>query len=317
MKIIFMGTPEFSAEFLRSVIDAGHEVVAVVTQPDRPAGRGRKLTPPPVKVAAEELNLPVLQPENLKDEGFVQQLRDLAADLSVVVAFSILPLSVLGATRLGALNMHGSLLPRYRGAAPIQWAVANGDKLTGPTVFLLDEKMDHGPILVQKEMPINADDTAGDIFNKMVPLGCSAVNEALTMLAANDWQAQEQNHEKATPAPKLKKEDGLLDPQNPVQKSYNRFRGFNPWPGSWGYVKQKESKTRICRIHSCRPFVEKHNKTPGTFAWNEEQQSFDLYAIDGILRISELQWEGKKRMSAAEIYRGLQNKETLAWSKEA
>jgi methionyl-tRNA formyltransferase len=248
MKIVFMGTPDFSAFFLKALVQAGHTVCAVVTQPDRPAGRGRKPTPPPVKMTALELGLPIVQPASVKDASFAAHIHSLQADISVVVAFSILPQAVLQATRLGALNMHGSLLPRYRGAAPIQWAVANGETQTGATVFLLDAKMDHGPILKQALLPILPEDTSLSIFEKMIPVGTQAVLEALRELEQGNAQTIEQDHSLATPAPKLKKEDGLIDVQSSAQQVYDRFRGFYSWPGTWGYFNGK-----VLRIHACVP----------------------------------------------------------------
>lgn len=303
MKVIFMGTPEFSAHFLRAVVDAGHEVCAVVTQPDRKAGRGRKLTPPPVKIAAEELDLPVLQPDNLKDPAFAKELKSFNADISVVVAFSILPKAILEATSKGALNMHGSLLPKYRGAAPIQWAVAKGDTETGATVFLLDEKMDHGPILRQVKMPINADDTSMSIFTKMVPLGCKAVVDALRDLESGKVEPLEQDHAAATPAPKLKKEDGLINFEADAQTVYNNFRGFFSWPGCWAHFRGK-----VMRIHACAPYPDM-NIPAG--ALQETDQGLFLGLASGALKILELQQEGKAKMMAADFLRGLQEKEEM------
>ncbi len=306
MKIVFMGTPEFSVSFLDILIKQGHEVVAVVTQPDRPAGRGRKLTPPPVKLAALEHGLPVLQPENLKAAEFIAELKAFEADLSVVVAFSILPRTALEATRLGALNMHGSLLPKYRGAAPIQWAVANGDKQTGATVFLLDEKMDHGPVLCRKTLDILPADTAQDVFNKMVPLGCDAVIEAVSMLESGDYNPEAQNHAVASPAPKLSKDDGFLEFTGDAQTIYNRFRGFFPWPGTWGNFRSK-----VLRIHAMELLADKvTSKKPGQM-WLEDDDTLILQCGQGCLRITEIQVQGKKRMVVGDFIRGLQDPEDL------
>lgn len=307
MKIIFMGTPQFSVEFLQA-LQQKHEVVMVVTQPDRPAGRGRVLTPPPVKMAAEELGLPVLQPESLKDSLLADTLAELQADISVVVAFSILPRKLLEITRLGALNLHGSLLPAYRGAAPVQWAVAQGEQESGVTCFRLDEKMDHGPVLVQEKITIPPDMKASELFDQMVPVGVQAVLDALEKLETGSDDALPQNHAQATPAPKLTKEDGLWSAERTVANSYNRFRGFYPWPGTWMKIEgmAPSGKQVILRIHDCAPGS---NSAPSVSAgsWKVSQQgdSLLLGCADGVLAVRELQIEGKKRLSAADFLRGV------------
>lgn len=305
-----MGTPEFSVAFLEALIKSEHNVVAVVTQPDRQAGRGRKITPPPVKVAAEKNGIPLFQPENLKDENFINELKVFDADLSVVVAFSILPKKVLEATKLGALNMHGSLLPKYRGAAPIQWAIAKGDKKTGATIFLLDEKMDHGPILKQVELDIEIEDTAADIFKKMVPLGVKAVLDTvdeLNKIPTDKIVSVLQDDSLASPAPKLTKSSGLIDFDKDALSIYNSFRGFYPWPGAWSYLEKKTMS-----IHK---FILTDKKAPDVFLngalWIEDKEKLFVKCNGGSLEIKELQMEGKKRVNAEDFIRGLQKNEGL------
>jgi len=298
MRLIFMGTPEFSVAFLRFLAAGPHEVVAVVTQPDRPAGRGHQLKAPPVKEAALELGIPVLQPENVRDESFHQELRALQADLSIVVAFSILPRSVLALTRLGAVNLHGSLLPRYRGAAPVQWAVANGEHRTGLTVFLLDEKMDHGPMLAQESLEIGADETGYEVLMRMVPLGCQALQKALQGLSDHTIQALDQEHTQACPAPKLRKEDACLDWTLPAQRLHDRIRGFHPWPGAFTYLHGKQ-----LNIHRTRPLAGGEGWLPGEIRVQEGHML--VGTGNGLLEILELQNMGKKPVSAAEFLRGL------------
>lgn len=301
MKILFMGTPEFSAHFLKDLCAHHLDVVAVVTQPDRPRGRGLKLYPPPVKEAAMALGLPVLQPENLRDPDFLQQLKEFQADLSIVVAFSLLPTVVLGTTRLGAVNLHGSLLPRYRGAAPVQWAIAHGDTETGVTVFLLDEKMDHGPLLVQKTLAVPPEATAAEILDQMIPLGCEAIREALAQLEQGSCKPLPQNHTQACPARKLRKEDALIPWHDSAQVIHNRVRAFQPWPGAlsfWQGKKIQLRQTAVLPADSSLPKLQ-----PGEF--QQSQGRVLVGTGSGILQIIQVQPEGKKMMAAEDWLRGL------------
>ena len=304
MKIIFMGTPEFASHFLSYLAESSHEVVAVVTQPDRPAGRGKTITPPPVKILAEKLGLPVIQPENLKDPEFESTLLKYNADIFIVVAFSILPKKILGASRYGALNIHGSLLPAYRGAAPVQWAIANGEPQTGVTIFLLDEKMDHGPILEQREVKIDDDDTTESILNKMVLPACNGLEEALKKIEVHSSEVIEQNHEKATAAPKLKKEDGLLDFQKSALELHNRIRGFSPWPGGYSNLQGKKVYLRKTRV-----FEDSIKLNPGHLLI--EKNHLLVGTKSGVLEILEIQTEGKKSMPASDYIKGLHQREGL------
>lgn len=309
MRIVFMGTPEFSVSFLHHLQQGEHEIVAVVTQPDRPAGRGRHLQPSPVKAAALELGIPVLQPENLKADDFEAEMRALEADLSVVVAFSILPKSILASTKHGAVNLHGSLLPRYRGAAPVQWAVANGDHKTGLTVFLLDEKMDHGPILVQEPLDIGPDDTGYDILHRMEPLGCHALDKALAGIASGAIHALPQNHAAACPAPKLRKEDGCIDWSQSASDIHNHIRGFHPWPGGYTYLRGK-----LLHIHKSHPVYSSSDLAPGAVRLDGHGRMF-VGTGQGELELHVVQAEGKKPMTVAEFLRGIQNHEGLHCTK--
>ena len=225
MKIVFMGTPDFAAHFLEHLIASDNEVLAVVTQPDRPAGRGRVLL---------KHNLPVLQPTDLKSPEFEADLRKYDADLFVVVAYSILPKNILAVAKFGAVNVHGSLLPKYRGAAPVQRAIADGLSETGVTVFRLDEKMDHGPILAQRTVVIGHQDTTASLLDKMVAPGCDALDDAIAQLKNGCEKDLSQDHAQASGAPKLKKEEGLIDFKLPAKVIHNRIRAFNPWPGGYG-----------------------------------------------------------------------------------
>ncbi len=302
MRIVFMGTPEFSVAFLRDLHQSTHQIVAVVTQPDRPAGRGQQLKVPPVKVAALELGLPVLQPESPKDPLFAQELVALQADLSVVVAYSMLPKAVLAATRWGAVNLHGSLLPSFRGAAPVQWAVASGASETGLTIFRLDEKMDHGPILAQVVVPIGPQDTSMDVLHHMVEPGAQAIRRALDDLSTGLFQELPQNHELASPAPKLRKEDGSIDWSNPAWKIQARMRGFTPWPGAYTQWKGKSFQ-----IHQASVLPDSMDAEVGSFQIVKDR--LFVKTGDGLLELLTVQVEGKKAVPVADFIRGLQGQE--------
>ena len=299
MRIIFMGTPEFSVEFLRHLIKGEHQVIAVATQPDKQAGRGMELRQPPVKIAALEADIPVLQPNSVKDPAFAEELRKLNADIFVVVAFSILPKEVLAASKLGAINIHGSLLPKYRGAAPVQWAIANCEETTGLTVFLLDEKMDHGPVLEQREIKIEQNDTTEILLKKMVAPGCEALDSTLAKLQTGNFTALEQKHEQASPAPKLKKEDGLIDWNMSALQIHKRLCAFTPWPGAYTNLNRQKIFLRKTDIVA----------TQCNYSLKSGEISIQKNAVfagtgNGILSILDVQAEGKKRMSAADYFRG-------------
>lgn len=300
MRIVFMGTPEFSVSFLRDLSRSSHQIVAVVTQPDRPAGRGQQVKAPPVKLAALELGYPVLQPESPKDPQFAEELAALQADLSVVVAYSMLPKAVLAATRLGAVNLHGSLLPSFRGAAPVQWAVASGASETGLTIFRLDEKMDHGPILAQVIVPIGPQDTSLDVLHHMVEPGAKAIRQALDDLSSGIFQEIPQNHQLASPAPKLRKEDGSIDWSMPAQKIHARMRAFTPWPGAYTQWKGKSFQVHQAVVSLAKDL----NMDAGEFL--VEKDRLFVKTGEGLLELLTVQVEGKKAVPIADFIRGLQ-----------
>lgn len=279
IKIVFMGTPEYAASQLDWLVQEGFEVVACVSQPDRPAGRGRKLTPPAVKLKADKLGLPCLQPEDLKSSEFHQQLSACGADLFVVVAYSILPQEVLAIPPKGSVNLHTSLLPRYRGAAPIQWSVLNGDEETGLTVFQLDDKMDHGPILVRKSLTIEVGDSSGDIFNKMIPLGQEALAQAIQELCKETPHFENQNHSQATKAPKLFKEMGDIDWTWPIHRIVPWINGLNPWPMAFSTLNGKSYKLLKALPWESAEFFSKNplpKLEPGNIAWGPSKEFFAI-----------------------------------------
>lgn len=315
MKIVFMGTPEFAACFLKHLKGCDYaDVVAVVTQPDRPAGRGRVLTPPPVKSLALEYGLPVLQPTDLKSPEFEQDLRAFDADLFVVVAYSILPKNILGVARFGAVNVHGSMLPKYRGAAPVQRAIADGLSSTGVTVFRLDEKMDHGPILAQREIVIDHQDTTASLLEKMVAPGCDALDDAVAQLLEGREKDLTQDHDVATGAPKLKKEEGLIDFNLPALTIHNRIRAFNPWPGGYGKLGGRMVYLRVTDVvgvENCSGVAGVNGLAPGAVLFKENR--FFVGTGEGVLEVIEIQAEGKKPMPVADFMRGIQNREGLSF----
>ena len=307
MKIVFMGTPEFAACFLKHLKGSDYaDVVAVVTQPDRPAGRGRMLTPPPVKRLALEYGLPVLQPVDLRSPEFEGALRAFDADLFVVVAYSILPKNILAVSRFGAVNVHGSLLPKYRGAAPVQRAIADGLKETGVTVFRLDEKMDHGPILAQNRVAIGHQDTTATLLEKMVAPGCDALDDALRQLLEGREMDLAQNHAQASGAPKLKKEEGLIDFSLPASVIHDRIRAFNPWPGGYGRLGGRMVYLRKTDTPESGPEL-----APGVVEFKDDR--FYVGTGEGVLEVLEIQAEGKRNMPVADFMRGIQKREWLAF----
>jgi len=240
MKIVFMGTPEFSIPSLEVLLKNGYEICAVVTAPDEPKGRGYKLSPPPVKVFALQNNLKVLQPQNLKDPNFINELKKLSPDLIVVVAFRILPKEVFSIPPLGTINVHASLLPKYRGAAPINWAIINGEKETGVTTFFIDEKVDAGNIILQKKIEIGQDETAGELHDKLAKLGAEALLETVKIIQTGKVQTIKQDETLATPAPKIKKEMCQVNwYEMKAEQVHNFVRGLSPNPGAFTFLNGK------------------------------------------------------------------------------
>ena len=236
LRIVFMGTPDFAVPTLRAIHDSGHTVVAVVTQPDRPKGRGRKLTPPPVKKAALDYDVPILQPETVRTDKFHTQLADLKPDLFVVVAFGqILPQSLLDIPSKGAINVHASLLPRHRGAAPIQWAIIKGDAQTGVTTMMMDKGMDTGDILLMRKTAIESDDTAASLHDRLSLMGARLLIDTLNELQGGTLTPTPQAHDQATYASMLKKKDGEIDWSLPAEQIERLIRGLTPWPGAYTF----------------------------------------------------------------------------------
>lgn len=302
MRIIFAGTPEFAATNLQALLDAcgqDHQLVAVYTQPDRPAGRGRKLTPSPVKALAAQHGIPVLQPPTLKDEAAQQELRDLQPDLMIVVAYGLLlPQAVLDIPRRGCINVHASLLPRWRGAAPIQRALLTGDAETGVTLMQMEAGLDTGPMLLKTHCPITPDDTSASLHDKLARQGGDALQQLLPLLLAGTLQAEPQNPQLATYAAKLTKDEARINWQRPAADIERAIRGYNPWPVAW-FTEGED----VIRAWDATPLNIDHNATPGTLL-DIEKDGLILACGAGCLKLTRLQLPGSRQMSAADLLNG-------------
>ena len=306
LKLVFCGTPQFAVPTLEALLVAGHEIALVVSQPDRPVGRAQQLAAPPVKQTALAAGIPVVQTEKIRNNAeFRAQLEAIAPDAIVVVAYGrIVPPWMLALPKLGCINLHASLLPKYRGAAPIQWAIAMGDAFTGNTTMLLEEGLDTGPILLQQTHEIGTEQTAGDLFPLLAAAGAPLVVETLAELADGTIRPQPQNHEGASYAPLLTREDGRMDfAARSATELYNRWRGFQPWPGAFTAL---DGKKLI--VHRMSVVHESEAEQLGSAAQGsvrvEGHRFFAACAGNTWIELLEVQLEGKKRLSAVEFLRG-------------
>jgi methionyl-tRNA formyltransferase len=302
LRIVFMGTPEFAVGSLAALVDAGCQIVGVVTAPDKPAGRGMKLTESAVKKYAVEKGLHILQPEKLKNPEFIAALQALHADLQVVVAFRMLPEMVWDMPPMGTINLHGSLLPQYRGAAPIHWAVINGEKETGVTTFKLQHAIDTGDILLQKSFPIGPDETTGEVHDRMKDIGAAVLVETVKGIAENSLQEKKQsvlaNDLDLKHAPKLFTENCQISWQQPVDTIHNFIRGLSPFPGALSKLDDK-----ILKIYRSKTEISNHSFTPGT-VFSDGKTFLKIAALGGYIQLFDLQLEGKKRMLVEDFLRG-------------
>jgi len=304
MKLVFCGTPSFAVPTLKAVLRAGHEVALAVTQPDRPGGRGLQVVVPPIKAIALAESIPVVQPEKIKNNAeFRSRLVQMRADAILVVAYGrIIPKWMLDLPRFGNLNLHGSLLPKYRGAAPIQWAVANGEPTTGVTTMRLDEGLDTGDVLMQREMAIAPDQTAEDVYPLLAEMGAALMVETLAGLASGAITPQKQDDSLATLAPILTREDGRMDFTHSAMTIYNRWRGFQPWPGAWTLLSGKKLTAR--RLMPLEPSALPGGPIDPGEVHAEEGRLYVRCGERTWLELVEIQLEGKKRMPAAAFLRG-------------
>jgi methionyl-tRNA formyltransferase len=297
LRLVFMGTPEFAVPSLQKLVDLGEHTVAVVTQPDRPKGRGQRLTPPPVKLLAEKLCIPVLQPVKVRAPEFIDVMRELNPDLIMVTAFGqILPKSLLEIPRFGCINIHASLLPRYRGAAPINWSIINGETETGITIMQMDEGLDTGDILLKRALSIGPEEDACSLHDRLSMAGAEAMADALDLLATGRLVREKQNDSLSNYAPMLKKEDGLIDWTREPGTICNLVRGLTPWPGAFTMLGDKTLKIYRCRIAG-------GGGEPGTIL-QADRSGLVIACRGGGVLVEELQLEGKKRLSAKDFLAG-------------
>ncbi len=300
MKVIFMGTPGFAVPSLERLIQSDHEVLAVVTGVDKKRGRGHKRQSTPVKKVAQQHDLPILQPKSLKDDEFKKQLRKLNPDIFVIVAFRILPKDVINIPTHGSINLHSSLLPRYRGAAPINWALLNGDKETGVSIFQIEPKVDTGDILFQKKISIEELDTCQEVHDKLADIGADAIPYVLSNLGNLNSIPQDDNA--ATKAPKINSTMGEIDWSKSAEEIKNQVHGLSPYPGAYSYFNKKRVKFLRTRFSQ-----ENSDHAPGTIAIREKKK-LGIQTGDGILYPLELQKEGKRKMILQDFLNGFQGK---------
>ena len=307
LRIIFMGTPEFAVPSLRALVAGGYNVVAVVTTPDKPAGRGQKLHESDVKIAARELGLPILQPVKLRDEEFVEAMRALQPDLGIVIAFRMLPEVIWAMPRLGTFNLHASLLPQYRGAAPINWAIINGETETGVTTFLLNHEIDKGAILDQVRVPIGPEDTVGTMYERLMNLGTSLVTRTVDRIAAGDiTPVEQQSVDERTlhPAPKIFKEDCRIDWTRPGKRIVDFIRGLSPYPAAWTEMyREGNAAPSTVKIFSATFEQAQHDEPCGTIE-SDGRTLIRVACADGWITLGELQLAGKKRLAVRELLLG-------------
>ena len=307
LRIVYMGTPEFAVESLRCLVEGGYNVVGVITMPDKPAGRGHRLQPSPVKQYAQERGLPLLQPEKLKNEDFLEALRAWQADLQIVVAFRMLPQVVWAMPRLGTFNLHASLLPQYRGAAPINWAVINGETETGLTTFFLRQEIDTGEVIRQVRVPIADTDDVGAVHDRLMLQGGQLVTDTVDDILAGRVtpipQEQMPTDTPLRPAPKIFKDTCRIDWNRPAKQVYDFIRGLSPYPAAWTELQQPGQPPVVLKIFESEKLPQPHSLTPG-MVQTDGKTYLRVAVADGFVGIRSLQLPGKRRLSVEELLRG-------------
>ncbi|MEX0291558.1 MAG: methionyl-tRNA formyltransferase [Flavobacteriaceae bacterium] len=310
LRILFMGTPDFAVATLHKLVEAKYNIVGVITAVDKPAGRGRKLRQSAVKQYAQEVGIPVLQPTNLKDAAFLEELAELKANLQIVVAFRMLPQVVWNMPKYGTFNLHASLLPNYRGAAPINWAIINGEEETGVTTFFIDEKIDTGAIILQNKTTIEKDDTAGTLHDKLMLLGASLVLKTVERIAEGKATSTAQKIEEGTVlrlAPKIHKEDCKINWDLEIEEIYNHIRGLSPYPAAWSILVNDEESFHI-KVYASKTEYAKHSNCPGLILSSKKE--LKVAVADGYIVLEEIQLAGKRRMPIADVLNGLKLSKT-------
>ena len=303
LRIIFMGTPDFAVGILDILVKNEYNIVGVITAPDRPAGRGRKLNESAVKKYAVDNGLNVLQPTNLKNDDFLETLKSLNANLQIVVAFRMLPKVVWNMPKYGTFNLHASLLPQYRGAAPINWAIINGETKTGVTTFFIDEKIDTGAIILQDETSIEKTDNAEDLHDRLMNLGAKTVLKTVERIQNDNFKTTKQpNHDNLKLAYKIHRETCEIDWNKPIEDIYNFIRGLSPYPAAWTTLENANSKI-ITKIYKANIILEQHNLEIGALVFNKKEMK--VAVKEGYLNLEEIQLQGKKRMHVKDVLNGL------------
>ena len=307
LRIVFMGTPDFAVTTLAQLVDANYTIVGVITAPDRPAGRGRKLQQSAVKKYALEKSLPILQPTNLKDETFVATLKQLDANLQIVVAFRMLPKVVWSMPEYGTFNLHASLLPHYRGAAPINWAIINGEVETGATTFFIDDKIDTGEIILQEKISINADETAGALHDRLMVMGAKLVEKTVSQIQNNTVTSSKQETTGTLKsAYKIHKETCEVNWNTPLDTIYNHIRGLSPYPASWTTL-ENGNESIFLKIFTVSKEAEEHNNSIGKVIFDKKEMKV---AVDGgYINLLEIQLPGKRKMKTKDVLNGLKLEE--------
>lgn len=315
LRIVYMGTPEFAVAGLQALVENGYNVVGVITMPDKPIGRHMsELQASPVKEYAVSRNIPVLQPEKLRDEAFIEELRSLKADLQIVVAFRMLPEVVWDMPRMGTFNLHASLLPQYRGAAPINWAVINGDTETGVTTFFLTHEIDTGKIILQKRTPIAETDNVGDVHDRLMAIGSGLIQETVDLILGEKVDAIPQENLYASPAelkpaPKIFKETCRIDWQQSAKQVYDFIRGLSPYPAAWTNLQPHEGKSQVLKLYTTEYIPEAHSLPVGALRLTGKK-ILDVAVNDGFIRLLTVQLAGKKQMPVADFLNGFKDIET-------
>ncbi len=308
LRIVFMGTPEFAVATLDKLIQKGYQVVGVITAPDKPAGRGRKIHESSVKQYAKKAGLYIMQPTNLKDKEFLNDLRSLKANLQIVVAFRMLPKQVWSMPEYGTFNLHASLLPDYRGAAPINWAIINGEKKTGVTTFFIDEKIDTGELILQETNEIGPEDTAGDLHDNLMALGAELVLKTVSLIENNQVVTQKQPVDSTfKTADKINKETCKINWEESAEKIYNHIRGLSPFPAAWTNL-NNDDELIVIKIYKAKWQKEEHNFKPGTVYFTKKE--LKVASSGGYVYLTELQLPGKRKMAVIDVLNGLKIKES-------
>ena len=321
LRIVFMGTPEFAVPSLQALVAGGYNVVGVVTTPDKPAGRGQRLHESDVKIAVRELGLPILQPVKLRDPEFIEALRAWQPDLGIVIAFRMLPEIVWAMPRLGTFNLHASLLPQYRGAAPINWAIINGETETGVTTFLLNHEIDKGAIIGQIRVPIGEEDTIGTMYDRLMKIGTGLVLETVERIAAGKIEPIEQQHiDESTlhPAPKIFKEDCRIDWSRPGKRIIDFIRGLSPYPAAWTalYREGSDEEVLTAKIFAAKFEAAEHGGVACGMVESDGRSFIRVACADGWIRLEELQIAGKKRLSVHDLLLGWRDVQQYRFSAD-